>query len=102
AVAIVEAARERGVALAEPRDFRSHAGMGVTGIVEAHQVVLGGREFLAEHGAATAPLDPEAARRQAEGATAIFAAIDGQCAGLLALADPLKPTARAALDRLRA
>ena len=101
AIAIATAARERDMALTEPSEFKSHAGSGITGIVEGRRVMLGGGEFLTEQGIATQPLEEEAERRRAEGATVIFVGVDGACAGLMSIADPIKPTASAALRALK-
>jgi Cu+-exporting ATPase len=70
-------------------------------MVEGRRVVLGNGNFLAELGIASAPLDDEAERLRQDGATVIFLAIDGKLAGLIAIADPVKPTTPAALDALR-
>src|SRR5207302_5903947 len=82
-------------------DFDSPAGKGAIGMVERRRVVLGNAQFLSEHSIATAALDAQAERLRQDGATAIFLAVDGTLAGLIAIADPLKATATAALDALR-
>jgi Cu+-exporting ATPase len=63
--------------------------------------VLGNARFLAELGIATGALDAEAERLRQDGATAIFAAIDGKAAGVIAIADPVKPTTPTAIKALR-
>jgi Cu+-exporting ATPase len=100
--AIVEAAAARNIALAPVRGFDSPTGKGVIGMVERRRVVLGNARFLGELGIATAPLDPEAERLRADGATAIYVAVDGQPAGIIAIADPVKETAGEALSALKA
>jgi Cu+-exporting ATPase len=102
AAAIVRAAAERGIALAPVRDFDSPAGKGVVGRVDDRRVALGNAQFLVELGVDTAPLDDEAEKLRADGATAIFVAIDGTLAGVVAIADPIKPTSAAALQALAA
>jgi Cu+-exporting ATPase len=102
AAAIVAAASERHLALAEVREFDSPAGKGVTGAVDGRKVALGNGKFLAELGVATASLDAEADRLRRDGATAILLAVDGRAAGVLAIADPIKATTGEALEALTA
>ncbi len=102
AAAIVRAARDRGLTLAEPQDFRSPVGQGVLGRVEGRAVVVGGRALLAEHGVDPAPLAERADALRREGATVVFVAINGALAGLLAIADPIKASTPDALARLKA
>ncbi len=101
AAAVVAAASERGIALQRVMGFDSPAGKGAIGMVERKRVVLGNAKFLAELGIATDALASEAERLRRDGATAIFVAIDGKLAGVIAIADPVKATTPAALDALR-
>jgi Cu+-exporting ATPase len=71
-------------------------------MVEQRRVVLGNARFLDELGISTASLSAEAERLRSEGATAIFVAIDGKAAGLIAIADPVKASAAASLAALKA
>jgi Cu+-exporting ATPase len=100
--AIVDAAAERNIELAPVRGFDSPTGKGAIGMVERRRVVLGNARFLAELGIATDALEPEAERLRAEGATAIFVAIEGHAAGIVAIADPVKESAAGALKALKA
>jgi Cu+-exporting ATPase len=100
AKAIVDAAAERNLALADVRGFDSPTGKGVVGMVEHRRVVLGHAKFLAELAISTAALEAEADRLREDGATAIFLAVDGKAAGIIAIADPVKPTTPAALQAL--
>jgi Cu+-exporting ATPase len=102
AAAIVTAAAERKIDLLAASDFASPSGKGVTGVVERRRVALGNAKFFAELGIATAALQGEAERLRGDGGTVIFVAINGALSGLIAVADPLKPTTRAALDALKA
>ncbi len=102
AAAIVQSATERGIVLAEPRDFRSMAGKGVAGIVDARPVALGNAKSLAELGVDSRPLSEKADVRRRDGETAIYVAVDGAVAGIIAVADPIKETAAQALAELRA
>jgi Cu+-exporting ATPase len=102
AAAVLRAAEQRGLALETVGDFEARAGRGVRARVGARSVALGTQSFLGELGVDAGALAAEAERHRAGGATVLFAAIDGQLAGLLALADPIKPTTPAALEQLRA
>jgi Cu+-exporting ATPase len=102
AAAIVQAAAERGIALAEVRDFDAPAGKGVTGSVDGHRLVIGNRRVLSEAGIDPEPLEREAEPLRQEGATAIFVAVDQKPAGVLAIADPIKATTPAAIEALKA
>jgi P-type Cu+ transporter len=102
AAAIVAAAADRHIELFGVSDFDAPSGKGAVGTVERRHVVLGNAKFLAELGIATDSLNSEAERLRRDGGTAIFVAINGTLGGLIAIADPIKPTAQAALDALRA
>jgi Cu+-exporting ATPase len=102
AAAVVGAAQERGLSLTNASDFTAPSGKGVKGIVEGKAVILGTAAFVRENGIDTTSLAPQAERLRQDGATTIFAAIDGRAAGLLAIADPIKPTAAEALRALAA
>ncbi|CAN7378847.1 copper-translocating P-type ATPase [Pararhizobium sp. LjRoot235] len=97
ATAIVEAAQERGLTLGEASDFDSPIGKGVTGIVEGRNLVIGSHRIMAEAEVDFSTFMKEAEALRAEGATVIYVAIDGKVGGLLAIADPIKTTTRAAL-----
>jgi Cu+-exporting ATPase len=102
AVAVVAEAKARNIAVPPVADFDSQSGGGAVGFVEGRKVIIGNQLFLAQNGVDVAPLAAEADKLQGNGATVIFAGIDGRTAGLLAIADPIKPTTQAALDALRA
>ena len=102
AAAIIAAAAERGIALAEAGGFDSRAGKGVVGTVDGRSVALGNPSFLAELGIAATSLAADADRLRRDGASVIFLAIDGSLAGILGIADPIKPTTPEALKMLRA
>jgi Cu+-exporting ATPase len=101
AIAIVEAAEKQGIATVPVSDFDSPTGKGAHGTVEGRRVVLGSAKFLAEHGIDVAPLAEQADRLREDGATAIFAGIDGKVAGAIAIADPVKATTPEALAGLK-
>ena len=100
AVAIVDEAEKRGLALAKAADFDSPTGKGVLGTVEGRSIVIGNAGFLAESGVETAALADEADTLRSDGATAIFVAVDGEAAGIVAISDPVKPTTPEAIEAL--
>jgi Cu+-exporting ATPase len=101
AAAIVRAAGERGIALGTAEAFESPVGKGVTGKVGGHQLVIGNRRMMAEAGIDTTKLDQAADELRGDGATAIFVAIDAKAAGIIAIADPIKPTTPTAVAALK-
>jgi P-type Cu+ transporter len=102
AAAILAAARQRGIAIEEVADFRSVTGKGVMGTVGARKVAIGNAKILKDLSIASAALEARADELRREGATAMFVAINGRAAGIIAVADPIKPTTPAALASLRA
>ena len=102
AEAIVRAATERGLVLAEPSGFDSPIGRGVAGSVEGRGVLIGNAAFLAERGVDASAMETEAEALRAEGTTAIFMGLDGRLAGLFGIADPIKPSTEAAVRALQA
>jgi len=100
--AVVRAAKDRDLQLSQPSEFDSPVGKGVVGVVDGKRLVLGSGKFQAEQGIDTSALDAEAEALRADGATAIFAAIDGRAAGVFAIADPIKPTTAEAVRALKA
>lgn len=102
AAAIVAAARARNLVLSKVTDFDSPTGKGAIGVVEGKRVALGNAKFLGEMKITTEALAAAAEGLRQDGATAIFVAIDGRAAGVLAIADPVKATTPAALKELTA
>src|SRR5579885_2940333 len=100
--AIVGAAQERKLELAEPAGFEAQSGKGVSGEAEGRKLMIGAPAYLKEAGISTAELLREANELRKEGATAVFAAIDGKPAGLIAIADPIKEGAPGAVKALKA
>jgi Cu+-exporting ATPase len=101
AQAILNAARERKLELGEAGDFASPSGKGATGTVDGRRVALGNAMLMGELNIATRDLDGAAEAARQNGATAIYVAVDGRAAGMIAIADPIKPSAKAALQKLR-
>jgi Cu+-exporting ATPase len=102
ATAIVEAATERKLTLGTATDFDSPVGKGVIGSVDGHRLIIGSHRIMAETTIDITPLAAEAEALRGDGATVIAVAIDGKLGGLLAIADPVKPTTLAAVQALQA
>jgi P-type Cu+ transporter len=102
AAAIVAAARERGLSMTEPGSFRSLTGKGVSGEVNGRAVALGNASLMRDRGISLGDLEAKADGLRRDGATALYVAIEGRLAGVVAIEDPIKPTAPDGLRRLRA
>jgi Cu+-exporting ATPase len=92
ALAIVEAAKDRGIPTSDVTDFDSPTGRGALGTVDGRRIVLGNARFLSEEGIATDALAEQADALRRDGATAIFIGVDGTVGGAFAIADPVKQT----------
>ncbi|MEI2770531.1 MAG: heavy metal translocating P-type ATPase [Candidatus Competibacter sp.] len=101
AQAILNAARERGLTVPALERFEAIPGHGASGSVESRSLLVGNRPLLETAGIDTAPLATESERLAANGQTPVLVAIDDRAAGIIAVADPLKPDAAAAIRRLR-
>ncbi|RKF19261.1 heavy metal translocating P-type ATPase [Altericroceibacterium spongiae] len=101
AQAIVAAAEKRGLDLPQVADFDSPTGKGALGRVENHRLALGNARFLEEQSVDCSALQSQADDLRGDGATAIFVAIDGAPAGIIAIADAVKETTPQALASLR-
>ncbi len=99
--AVVTAAQERSLAIPDVADFDSPVGRGAVGVVEGHRVVLGSASFLTDAGVDVTAMDARANELRGDGATVIYAGVDGALAGVLAIADPVKETTPQALADLR-
>jgi P-type Cu+ transporter len=102
ASAIVAAASDRKLELSKVDGFDAPAGKGVVGSVEGKRITLGNARFLAELNIDTNALAAEGERLRGDGATALFIAVDGKPAGIIAIADPIKETTPHALSALAA
>ena len=102
AAAIVASARERGLRLQEVTDFGSVTGKGVVGRVGGREVLLGNAAMMRDRGVVLGELEARADELRREGATALFAAVDGRPGGVIAVADPIKASTPHALETLRA
>ncbi len=101
AAAILSAAAQRKLALQDIMNFASVTGKGVTGTIAGRQVAVGNAALFKERGVASVEIEARADSLRKDGATAVFVAVDGKPAGIIAIADPIKETTMAALDALR-
>ena len=99
--AVIEAAKARGLSIEAVTNFAAHSGKGASGMVQGKAVALGNAALMRDLNIATGGLDAAAETARASGATAIYAALDGRAAGVIAIADPIKASARAAVAGLR-
>ena len=103
AAAIVQGAKEQNLPLEAVKDFRSVTAGGVVGTVAGRAVMVGKPEFLRnEKVTGLEPLEASAVKLQEDGKTAMFVAVDGKPAGILAVADPIKATSAEAIGALHA
>ena len=100
--AIVQAAKSRGITPGVVEGFESVTGKGLVGVVEGVAMAVGNAALMAEHAVDVAPLAGEVSRLSDIGRTPMYVARDGVLAGLLAVADPIRETSRAAIARLHA
>jgi Cu+-exporting ATPase len=100
AEAIVRAAQAEGAHLPEVQDFSSVTGYGVKARLAGREVLVGADRFMVQEGVDTSALATREAELARKGRTALFAAIDGKAAALIAVADPVKPASRAAIAAL--
>ncbi len=101
-VALVRAARERGLGLSKAIGFEAIAGGGVRGRVEGKLAVLGSAALMREFNIETQGLEPQAEELRIGGAGVMYLALKGQAIGILAVADPIKQSTGEALGALRA
>ncbi len=99
--AILEKAKAMELALPDAEDFDSPNGKGVTGKIDGKKVLLGNRLLMEAESVETSAFEEEADQLRKDGATVIFAAVDGNICGLLAIADPVKETTGAAITALQ-
>jgi Cu+-exporting ATPase len=102
AAAIVAAARRRGLTLTAAQDFESSTGIGVRGRIDGQAMALGNDALMRDVGADPCSLQVDVERLRQEGASVVFLARDGNFAGLLAVADPIKATTPQAIAALHA
>ena len=99
---IVAEARRRTLALATVQDFDSVTGAGVRGVVDGRALLLGNHALMQAGRIEVATLHADGERLREDGASVMFLAADGRLLGLLAVADPVKPSAKPTIDALQA
>jgi Cu+-exporting ATPase len=100
--AIMRAAQERGLVLTQPERFEAVAGQGITAVVDGRAVLLGNLTLMGDWSIDTSGIEADVAKLQGEGKTAMVVAADGAALGVIAVADTVKPTSRAAVAALTA
>ncbi|HCV43432.1 MAG TPA: heavy metal translocating P-type ATPase, partial [Bacteroidetes bacterium] len=100
AKAVVEYASSKDISLVDVDSFTSMAGFGVTGVLEGNPVMIGNAALLKERSVENAVGRDVAEKLAGEGKTPVFVVIDGEIAGLIAVADTVKPTSPGAVRRL--
>ena len=101
AAAIIDGAQERGLALAEPTEFRALPGHGIEAVVENRRLVIGNARLMEEQALTSERAGELGTVIQEQGRTAMYVAIDGRVAGIVGVADTVKPGSAAAIARLR-
>jgi Cu+-exporting ATPase len=99
--AIVNRAKELGLALSDAEGFQSVTGRGALGVVDGRAVSIGNTLLMSDYSVGADPLREDAQRLAGEGKTPMYVAVDGRLAGLVAVADPIKPSSRAAIARMK-
>jgi len=100
AAAITSGAEEKGLALTSVDTFESHTGKGVTGRIDTRQVAIGNAKLMEMLNVVLGALGAQAEAMRAEGQTVMFVAVDGNAAGLIGVADPIKDTTAEAIRQL--
>ncbi len=101
ASAIIAATKEKGIELTPANDFQSITGKGILGLVQGKRVGVGNAALMQQVGATCDRLHDQAESLRRDGQTVVFIAIDGHCAGLLAVADPIKASSFEAIQQLK-
>ncbi|MEO6210603.1 MAG: heavy metal translocating P-type ATPase, partial [Gemmatimonadaceae bacterium] len=99
---IVRHAKDRGLALSHAESFDSVTGRGAVGVVDGVAMAVGNAALMADYSIKVLSLQKDAERLAAEGKTPMFVAANGALVGLLAVADPIRESSRAAISQLRA
>jgi len=100
AAAIVAGAKDRSLTLASASDFQSVTGEGVEATVGSKRIAIGNEKMMERLGATSAALTAKAQEGRSQGQTVMFVAVDGKAAGLIGVADPVKPTSADAIKAL--
>ena len=100
AEAIVRYAQEQSLTLEATESFQSVTGQGATGIVQGVALTVGNEALMSDYAVDLTAMKEDAERLASEGKTPMYIAINGQLAGMIAVADPIKPTSREAIQQL--
>ncbi|MCA0453998.1 MAG: heavy metal translocating P-type ATPase [Chloroflexi bacterium] len=101
AQAVVDYARERQSDLPGSSEFKAIPGHGLQAVVDGHQVLIGNRKLMRDQQIASDSLEEKASNLEGAGRTVVYAAVDGRPAGIIAIADAIRPTSRQAVEELR-
>jgi Cu+-exporting ATPase len=100
--AIVQAAEAKSLPLAEPQAFNSVTGKGIAAFVDNSRLAIGNRAFMGDLGIGLEPIEARIGEHSANGATPVLVSVDGHLAGMIAIADTIKPESAEAVGQLRA
>lgn len=100
AEAVVRHAAEHGLSVPQPEHFESLTGSGVVGIVEGHAMLIGNAQLMRVYAVSVEPLAMQAEKATEQGRTPLWVAVDGALAGVIVVADPIKPSSIAAVEQL--
>lgn len=100
--AIVEGAKEKGLTLAQPEEFKAVAGRGIDAVVKGRHVLAGNVKLMAESGVDISVAQADASALSSAGRTLMYIAVDGKLEALMAAADKVKPSSKQAVQRLKA
>jgi Cu+-exporting ATPase len=98
---IVNEAKSRSIGLSDPQDFEAVAGKGVKAKVDGRAILLGNRRLITENGGDLSMVEPELRKLEEEGKTAMIVSLDGKVVGIIAVADTVKPSAKATIEALK-
>ena len=101
AQAIVQYAKDKGIALSDPTGFEAIAGHGLRATVQGRQLLSGTAKLMRDHQVALGALEARGAELQGAGRTIVYSAVDGKAAGIISVADAIRPTARRTVEELR-
>ena len=99
--AIVAAAQERKLKIAQAKDFTAIPGQGIEAVIEEQKIVMGNRKLMARHELEVKQIEEQVQQLEKEGKTVMFVAVEGQLAGIIAVADTVKADSKAAISSLK-
>ena len=101
AQAVVDYANDRQLLLSGSSEFNAIPGHGLQAVVDGHRVLIGNRKLMRDQQIASDALEEKASNLEGAGRTVVYAAVDGKPAGIIAIADAIRPTSRQAVEELR-